>query len=101
MSSPDKKGKDTDVKSMASSQIKGSSPINQSIPILNIPNPGGSSSSKSPDISSPTHKSAKNSGNSDEPEVMVLDDDEEMDNEVLFFDKYNFLILPINPKNIL
>ena len=84
MSSPDKKSKDADVQNMASAQIKASSPINQSIPILNIPNHGGSSTPKSPNMSSPTQKSAKNSGNSDEPEVMVLDDDEEMDNEVMF-----------------
>ena len=97
MSSPDKRGKDADVQNMASPQIKASSPINQSIPILNIPNPGGSSSSKSPDISSPSQKSTKNSGNSEEPEVMVLDDDEEMDNEVLFLIKCNFIVCSIKP----
>ena len=78
MSSPVKKGYGGDSSSPAGAQIKASSPINQMVPILNIPNPGGSSTSKSPDLSS----SAQETKKVNEPEVMVLDDDEEGDHEV-------------------
>ena len=82
MSSPVKKGYGGDSSSPAGTQIKASSPINQMVPILNIPNPGGSSTSKSPDLSSSAHETTKNQGRSNEPEVMVLDDEEEGDHEV-------------------
>ena len=82
MSSPVKKGYGGDSSSLAGTQIKASSPINQMVPILNIPNPGGSSTSKSPDLSSSAQETTKNQGRSNEPEVMVLDDEEEGDHEV-------------------
>ena len=82
MSSPIKKGYGGDSSSPAGAQIKASSPINQMVPILNIPNPGGSSTSKSPDLSSSVQETTKNQGRSNEPEVMVLDDEEEGDHEV-------------------
>ena len=55
---------------------------NPPVPILNIPNPAGNSSSKSPHpvVSSSTESAQYR--DPDEPEVMVLDDDEEMENEV-------------------
>lgn len=81
MSSSNKKGIAGDSANTTGSHIKASSPINQPVPILNIPNPGGSSTSKSSDVSSSSQEVAKNQRN-DEPEVMVLDDDEEMDHEV-------------------
>ena len=82
MSSPVKKGYGGDSSSPAGAQIKASSPINQMVPILNIPNPGGSSTSKSPDLSSSVQETTKTQGRSNEPEVMVLDDEEEGDHEV-------------------
>ena len=75
MSSPIKKNKEADLDNKTGAHIQASSPISQNIPILNIPNPGGSSSSKSPNVSSLSQKK-------DDLEVMVLDDDEEMENEV-------------------
>ena len=81
MSSSAKKASAGDSPSTTGNQMKASSPINQPIPILNIPNPGGSSSSKSPDVSSSSQEVGKSRRN-DDPEVMVLDDDEEMDHEV-------------------
>ena len=68
--------------SKSGSRLKGSPTINPPVPILNIPNPGGSSASKSPQpVVSSTVESSQHR-NPDEPEVMVLDDDDEMDAEV-------------------
>ena len=65
------------------SNPKTSSSINPPVPILNIPNPGGSTSSKSPNpVVSSTSVEAAQNRDGDEPEIMVLDDDEEMDTEV-------------------
>ena len=73
---------DGEATSQSGGHLKGSSSINPPVPILNIPNPGGSTSSKSPHPVVSSSVEALQNRDTDEPEVMVLDDDEEMDTEV-------------------
>ena len=58
------------------------SPITPPVPILNIPNPGANSASKSPNSTLSSSNELARNRNVEEPEVMVLDDEEEMDPEV-------------------
>ena len=78
-----KKNIDGDSPSKGGNHHMVSSPINPTVPILNIPNPGVNSTSKSPNSNVSSSNEVSQSRNVDEPEVMVLDDDEEMDPEVL------------------
>ena len=62
--------------------LKGPSSSSPTVPILNIPRPTSSSISPNQRVSSSNDAAAHNKA-IDEPEVMVLDDDEDMDQEVL------------------
>ena len=62
--------------------LKGPSSSSPTVPILNIPRPTSSSISPNQMVSSSNDAAAHNKA-IDEPEVMVLDDDEDMDQEVL------------------
>ena len=65
--------------------LKGPSSSSPTVPILNIPRPTSSSISPNQMVSSSNDAAAHNKTIA-EPEVMVLDDDEDMDQEVLVTD---------------
>ena len=79
-----KKNFDGDSPSKGGNHQNVSSTINPPVPILNIPNPGVNSIAKSPNSTVSSSNGVSQNRNADEPEVMVLDDDEEMDPEVRF-----------------
>ena len=69
--------------------LKGPSSSSPTVPILNIPRPTSSSISPNQMVSSSNDAAAHNKTIAEtiaEPEVMVLDDDEDMDQEVLVTD---------------
>ena len=77
-----KKKPESETTSPCEKHLKGSSPINPPVPILNIPKPSSSASAKSPNQVGSSSNEASQNQHVDEPEVMVLDEDEEMDAEV-------------------